>query len=509
MKRLAFILAGILALLAYGCQSTMVGIETDVRTVLQKMEMERFKNEEDHTQGMTTKIVPPAEQTAPGSAAPVETTQAPDLPDKYSLTIQVEPRFSTVKILNIIPRYYPGIKLPPNRYEILVENDGYQSFHHFVDLKNDTVLKVVLNEKAIANVSRMDIRPADKIIPKVRPKTQTQAQAPAAPESGALAPATASVSATALPENLSGHTGLVTALCFSPDGRMLASGSYDGHLFLWDTRDWRIVHKLSHGDRVRAAAFSPDGRIIASAGNDKLITLWNTQTGKQIRKLAGHTDRVNCIEFSPDAKILVSGSTNELIIWEPNSGRIDSLIVGDDSFYPVFGMINTIAFHPTGKDPHGFAFAFTYQKGIALYNPATKNLMKFQDKGMPHSIAYSRDGAWLAWGARHPHKESMYAPRFVSVSKKEIDPARTPKENWAAPDRVFYTAFTPKNDRLIMISYQQAVLYDIAGQSVVKTFDGTSETSVTDAALSPDGQILAAASGDRIRLWRIAGPQGE
>jgi WD40 repeat protein len=55
-----------------------------------------------------------------------------------------------------------------------------------------------------------------------------------------------------------------------------------------------------------------------------------------------------------------------------------------------------------------------------------------------------------------------------------------------------------------MLSYKQAVLYDISTAAVVRMFSGTSETSATDAAISPDGNTLAATSGSLIRLWKLS-----
>jgi WD40 repeat protein len=117
---------------------------------------------------------------------------------------------------------------------------------------------------------------------------------------------------------LSGHTNDVTSVAFSPDGRLLASGSADETIKLWEVASGREVRTLTgHTDRVLSVAFSPDGRLLASGSNDGTIKLWEVATGREVRTLTGHTYGVRSVAFSPDGRLLASGSADTTIrLWD-------------------------------------------------------------------------------------------------------------------------------------------------------------------------------------------------
>jgi WD40 repeat protein len=108
-----------------------------------------------------------------------------------------------------------------------------------------------------------------------------------------------------------GHSSIVTAVAFSPDGKTLASSSVDRTIKLWDTTTGKQLRTLT-GPALLAntLAFSPDGKILASAGGslDFKITLWDVTTGNQLRALAGHSKNITSVAFSPDGKRLASAS---------------------------------------------------------------------------------------------------------------------------------------------------------------------------------------------------------
>jgi WD40 repeat protein len=184
--------------------------------------------------------------------------------------------------------------------------------------------------------------------------------------------------------------GTVNDLRFSPDGTLLAAAggqpSAKGDLRLFQVADWKHVATLpGHDDVVFSVAFSPDGKRLASASFDKTVRLWDVAGRKLERTLTGHSDFVYAVAFSPDGTWLASASKDRSVkLTEADTGKSLLTFSGMDQD------VLAVAVSPDGKT----VVSSGYETSLFWWNAQTGERIRAQGgHGVAvHEVAFSKDG---------------------------------------------------------------------------------------------------------------------
>lgn len=140
------------------------------------------------------------------------------------------------------------------------------------------------------------------------------------------------------------HIDEVMCVAWSSDGRLLASGSSDFTIKIWDTTSGQLLHTLiGHSHMVHSMVWSPDGQFLASGSSDATIRLWNYRTGKAVRILEGHTSSIVCISIAPNGSLLASKSHDGTVrCWRADTWETVAILKEPFSR----GWSAGLAFHP-------------------------------------------------------------------------------------------------------------------------------------------------------------------
>ena len=234
----------------------------------------------------------------------------------------------------------------------------------------------------------------------------------------------------------------IASVAFSPDGRILAAGEFFNPIRLWDTETWEEIAVLErHRRYVDDVAFSPDGGLLASASWDTTVKLWDTETWEEIATLHGHTDEVTSAAFSPGGGILASGSIDSTVrVWDTE----------------------------------------TWEEIATLHGHTDR----------VRSAAFSPDGAILASGSRDGTVRLWDTAAWQEIAVLKVRKRRLVRS----------IAFSPDGGKLAAVSNLGLVeLWDVLSEAIVAQL--TVPSPIRTISFSPDGSLLAGSIDDGIELW--------
>ena len=192
---------------------------------------------------------------------------------------------------------------------------------------------------------------------------------------------------------LKGHEGIVLSVASDPQGEMLASGSADKTVKLWEASSGKLLRTLEgHKGAVWSVAFDPQGETLASGSDDKTVKLWDVRCGKLLRTLEGHQSRVYGVVFSPQSKTLASSGYQDcrVYLWKVG-GKLHHTLESHQGF------VTDVAF-----DPQGDTLASgSNDKTVRLWDARSGKLLRTL-KGHGNTIrrlAFDPQGGTLASGS--------------------------------------------------------------------------------------------------------------
>jgi WD40 repeat protein/serine/threonine protein kinase len=322
----------------------------------------------------------------------------------------------------------------------------------------------------------------------------------------------------------------VYSVDWSPDGRLVACGSTDGAVRIYEGQQLGLVRLLAgHRGEIRSVAWSPDGSVLATGSTDGTIRLWNTD-GTPGPVLRGHTNDVYAVTWSPDGKQLASAGLDHTVrIWDSNGEEKQVFDI------PSAGGLRTVAWSPDGKrialghrdntirlrsldggaevilkghtagvysiawSPDGKTLASgSRDKTIRLWNPdGTSRLVLDEHDGQVNCIAWSQDGEFFASGS---------GDQTIRLWKADGTAVSTLQQKATARS----LAWNPDGERIVagyLDTTMRVVNTDGTPGPVVSSGRGVLRAVV---GWSPDGGQLAAGHGGgggpgEVQLWGVDG----
>jgi WD40 repeat protein len=282
-----------------------------------------------------------------------------------------------------------------------------------------------------------------------------------------------------------------SGFAFSPEDSLLAVAQYKD-LLLYDLHSHRVVKRplTGHTKNIASIAFSPDGTIVAAGSEDKTIMLWDVKTQAPLGTLAGHSDTVTALVFDPSVAVLLSGSLDGTIMrW-----NLEELKAIDAPVENFGASISSIFFSPDG---HTRALALEKNRVIILNvndDPPLGRRIRAADVGSSN-LAFSPDGRFL-----------VSSGEFGEVLQWDVAHGELVGEPLSGHDRqVSSLAYAPDGKVLVSGSMDGTVIFwDTKTHAPLGPPVKAHSSPVWSLACSPDGKTVVSGGDAELVFWDLA-----